>query len=305
MRYWLLMVLMVLMGWVGLAVAQDLRIGEIAPLHRLAGAGGMPLALPSDVAVAGNGRAYVVDGGNHRLVIYDALGGFIAAVGQHGAGAAQFAEPLGVAVDRHGLVYVADAGNHRIQVLDGEGRFLRSLPLLDGGKPVRPADVAVSELSGNLFVTGNNTHRVMKLSPQGEVLGSWGGEGVAQGQFRYPATLAVREGLVAVVDVLNTRVQIFDEDGRYHYQLGEWGVLPGQLFRPKGIAIDQAGRYYISDSYMEVVQVFDSGYRLLHVLGQGGRPHRFVAPVGLAASLDGRLYVTEMLANRVSVFELR
>lgn len=302
MRY---VLLIVLLGWLGLGAAQDLRIGEVVPLHRLTDAGGMPLALPSDVAVASNGRVYVVDGGNHRLVIYDALGGLIATVGQHGAGPGQFAEPLGVAVDRQGLVYVADASNHRIQVLDGEGRFLRSLPLLDRGRPVRPADVAVSERSGHLFVSGNNTHRILKLSPQGEVVGSWGGEGVAQGQFRYPATLAVREGLVAVVDVLNTRVQIFDEEGRYHYQLGEWGVLPGQLFRPKGIAIDQAGRYYISDSYMEVVQVFDSGYRLLHVLGQGDKPRRFVAPVGLAVSMDGRLYVAEMLANRVSVFELR
>lgn len=302
MRYWLVFLLM---WWAGLGAAQELRVGEIAPLRQLTAAGGAPLALPSDVAVAANGRVYVVDGGNHRLVIYDALGGLVTAVGRHGAGSEQFAEPLGVTVDRHGLVYVADAGNHRIQVLDGEGKFLRALPLLDGDKPVRPADVAVSELSGNLFVTGNNTHRVLKLSPQGEVLGSWGGEGVAQGQFRYPATLAVREGMVAVVDVLNTRVQIFDEDGRYQYQLGEWGVLPGQLFRPKGIAIDQAGRYYISDSYMEVVQVFDSGYQLLHVLGQGGKPYRFVSPVGLAVSLDERLYVTEMLGNRVSVFELR
>lgn len=302
MRY---LLVFLLMGCSGLVTAQELRVGEITQLQQLTAAGGTPLALPSDVAVTDNGRVYVVDGGNHRLVIYDALGGLVAAVGQHGDGNEQFAEPLGVAVDRGGLVYVADAGNHRVQVLDGEGRFLRALPLMDGGKPVRPADVAVSELSGNLFVTGNNTHRVMKLSPQGEVLGSWGGEGVAQGQFRYPATLVVREGMVAVVDVLNTRVQIFDEDGRYHYQLGEWGVLPGQLFRPKGIAIDQAGRYYISDSYMEVVQVFDSGYQLLHVLGKRGKPYRFVSPVGLAVGLDERLYVTEMLGNRVSVFELR
>ncbi|MEW6647356.1 MAG: NHL repeat-containing protein [Pseudomonadota bacterium] len=301
-RYWLVFLLV---GCVGSLAAQELRIGEIAPLRQLSAAGGTPLALPSDVAVAANGRVYVVDGGNHRLVIYDALGGLVAAVGQYGSGHGQFAEPLGVAVDRAGLAYVADAGNHRIQVLDGEGKFLRTLPLMDGDKPVRPADVAVSEQSGNLFVTGNNTHRVLKLSPQGEVLASWGGEGVAQGQFRYPATLAVREGMVAVVDVLNTRVQIFDEDGRYHYQLGEWGVLPGQLFRPKGIAIDQAGRYYISDSYMEVVQVFDGGYQLLHVLGMRGNPYRFVSPVGLAVGLDERLYVTEMLGNRVSVFELR
>lgn len=295
----------VLLLWAGMSLAQELRIGEIAPLRVLARAGGSALALPSDVAVADSGRTYVVDGGNHRLVIYGPSGDFIKAVGGHGAGDGQFAEPLGVAVDRAGRVYVADSGNHRIQVLDAEGGFVRSLPLREGGQAVRPADVAVSELSGHLFVSGNSNHKVLKLSPQGELLKAWGGEGAGRGLFRYPATLVVREGRVAVVDVLNTRVQIFDEEGRYKHALGEWGVLPGQLFRPKGIAVDQRGWFYVSDSYLEVVQVFDSGFNLLHVLGAAGQPRRFMSPVGLAVSKDERIYVTEMLANRVSVFELR
>jgi hypothetical protein len=59
----------------------------------------------------------------------------------------------------------------------------------------------------------------------------------------------------------------------------------------------------VSDSYLDVIQVYDSSYKFQYVLGSGGKPRKVTAPGGIA--LDGnRLYVAEMLANRVSVYEL-
>ena len=72
-----------------------------------------------------------------------------------------------------------------------------------------------------------------------------------------------------------------------------------------GIALDNRGWIYVSDSYMELIQVFDSGYEFKHVLGQGHRVHKFMAPTGLAIDAGNRLYVTQMLGNKVSVYELR
>jgi DNA-binding beta-propeller fold protein YncE len=57
---------------------------------------------------------------------------------------------------------------------------------------------------------------------------------------------------------------------------------------------------------MDVIQVFGTDYRLLHVFGTGAEKRPFSAPGGLAIEPGtNRLYVAEMLANRVSAFQLR
>ncbi|WP_303902754.1 NHL repeat-containing protein [Thiohalomonas denitrificans] len=263
-----------------------------------------PLSLPSDVEIGPLGRVWVVDSGNHRLVAFDSDGLFLFTVGKPGNSEGELQGPLGLGIDQDGNVYVADAGNFRIQVFSREGKFIAALPLEDRDGPIRPADVAVGK-GGALFMTANTRHKVFKLNPDGRPITSWGNEGISQGEFRYPATIVVNKGLVYVVDVLNTRVQIFDEKGKFRYQIGDWGVSPGQLFRPKGVAVDENGRAYVSDSYMDLVQVYGSGYKFDHVIGKSGTIQQFTAPTGLAIDSANRLYVCEMLAHRVSVRQLQ
>ncbi|MDH5388944.1 MAG: 6-bladed beta-propeller, partial [Gammaproteobacteria bacterium] len=59
------------------------------------------------------------------------------------------------------------------------------------------------------------------------------------------------------------------------------------------------------DSYMGVIQVFDSNHRFSHVLGEKGNPEIFSTPSGIFVDNNQRLYVAEMLSNRVSVYQLR
>lgn len=290
----------------GAVSAQDLLVGRSEPLFELASTPQGPLTLPGDVAVGRGGRLYVVDGANHRVVVSDASGRFLFTIGRRGSAPGELRDPVGIATDAKGRVYVADKGNGRVQVFDAAGVLQRVIPVVDASGPVRPIGVVASEGGERIYVTGNVNHNVMVFDRDGKLLREWGGEGVTAGQFRYPASMALRDGLLYVVDVLNSRVQVFDEAGRFQFQVGEWGVLPGQLFRPKGIALDSRGRIYVSDSYMDVIQVFDSNYRLLHVLGVGGKLRRFTAPAGMAIDpTTDRLYVAEMLAHRVSAFQLR
>ena len=274
------------------------------PLFEFAGGAAGPMVFPTDVAVGTQGRVYVVDGGNHRIVAFGVNGQYLFSFGRHGEGHGEFNSPVGVGTDPAGRVYVADSGNNRIQIFDGQGGFQGSFPVVLNGKPARPIDVAANAKGDKLFVTSNTNHRVMVFSPSGSLIRHWGGGGSGDGEFRYPATVTIsRDGLVHVVDVLNTRVQVFDEKGGRGYRVGDWGVLAGQLFRPKGVGVDEKGRVYVSDSYMEVIQVFDTDYRFMHVLGEGGKPQRFKTPVGITVDGD-RLYVVEQMANKVSVHAL-
>jgi DNA-binding beta-propeller fold protein YncE len=81
--------------------------------------------------------------------------------------------------------------------------------------------------------------------------------------------------------------------------------LPGQLFRPKGITVDHQGFVYISDSYMNVIQVFNDSGKFLYVLKQKDAEHEpIMTPAGIAVAENNRLYVAEMLRHRVSVFKI-
>lgn len=293
-------------AWAALAVAAaEIPTSGVRHLFDITGQGAGGLALPTDVAVADDGRIYVVDGGNHRIVVFDRKGKYLFAFGQKGSAEGQFRDPVGIGIDAKGRVYVADTSNHRIQVFGGDGRFQYAFRVSDNGTPVRPIDVATDSAGARIYVTGNNNHKVMEFRSGGTFVRQWGGQGESSGQFRYPASIQVApDGSVYVVDVLNSRAQGFDPDGTLLLQVGNWGVLPGQFFRPKGVAVDAKKRVYIGDSYMDVIQVFDDEGHLLHVLGRKGAPQRFVSVGGISIGQDNRLYAAEIVRNKVSVYSI-
>jgi len=282
----------------GPAVAADLPTAAPHAIGELSA-----LVLPSDVAVGRGGQVYVVNGGQHEIAVYDASGRKVDALGTLGNDAGQLMMPLALGVGPGGEVYVVDRGNNRIVPFDAEGNPLRPLVLEEDDEEIVPVDVAVSKDGAELFVTTNNTHRVVVFSNRGEYLRGWGGEGEEDGRFRFPATIDVdAAGNVYVVDVLNARVQKFDPDGTHRLTIGERGGRAGTFFRPKGVAVDGTGRVFVSDSYLGVVQAFDVAGTFLYAIGDDGTAAVFDTPAGLSAA-GGRLYVTQMLAGKVAVLE--
>lgn len=285
---------------------EPLPTHPVKHLFDIGGAEKTTLSMPSDVAVDKR-RIYIVDSGHHRISIFDKDGDHVFNIGREGIEDGQFRGPVGIDVDSKGRIYVADTGNHRIQIFDPKGKHLASIVTADKkNQLVRPVDVAVDERAQLLYVTGNNNHKLMIYNYPGYVLNEWGGDGVDEGFFRYPGTLAMlNDGRIAVVDILNTRIQVFTRKGKVSLQVGEWGVYPGHLFRPKGIAIDKKGNFYISDSYMNLVQVFSDGGRFKFVLGRKNKPTRMRTASGIAVDDEMRLYVAEMLEHKVSVHEIK
>ncbi len=279
----------------GIPTQKNIRILQ------LKGQGDSTLALPSDVAVHAE-KIYVVDGSHHRVVVYDLRGNYLFQFGGKGEKPGEMNYPVGIDAAPDNRIYVADSGNHRIQIFTDKGKYLSSFPVKNKGKAIRPIDIIRHSRSGNIIVSGAN--RLLTYSPEGELLKKWGSNGVNQGEFRYPATLAeLNDGRIAVVDVLNSRVQVFNLDGSVSMVVGEWGVLPGQLFRPKGVAIDHEGNFYISDSYMNVVQKYTDGGEFVAVLGENGKSYKMLTPVGMTV-YKHKLYVVEMRKHLVSVYQL-
>jgi tripartite motif-containing protein 71 len=237
-------------------------------------------------------------------VFFSKKGNYLFTVGKKGSAEGSFNAPVGIGSDEKGNILVADTNNHRIQIFNREGKFKTSFQIEENGELIRPIDVVADSMSELIFVTGNNNHKVMVYGKNGNLLKVWGGNGAEDGEFRYPATIALMpNNRLGVVDVMNTRLQVFTQGGDHVIHIGGWGVLAGQLFRPKGVAVDSKHNVYLSDSYLNVVQVFSDEGKFLHVLEFSSTGRTLDTPTGLAVSED-RLYVVEMMANRVSAFRI-
>jgi DNA-binding beta-propeller fold protein YncE len=79
---------------------------------------------PRGIAVASDGRIYVTDAGNKRVVVYSSEGTALFEFATGGDG--QLDEPVGIAVGPEGNIYVADTWNLRVVVFSPEGEYISS-----------------------------------------------------------------------------------------------------------------------------------------------------------------------------------
>ena len=258
---------------------------------------------PSDVVVNSSGTIYAVDGVNNRVLAYDINGYFLFSFGKGGSGDGEFNAPVGIGISNNGSIYVADRGNRRVQFFNSKGDFKGKVDL--SKKSVVPIDVAVDSAKGLLYITDNNRHRVVVYRVTGEFVTEWGQRGEQDRDFRYPATIWLEGKKVIIADALNSRAVVYSTTGVFIRKVGRWGVLPGEFFRPKGVAVDNKGNIYIADSFMDVIEVFNNEGRFLHVLADKSKNiNIFTSPGGIFIK-GNRLYVTEMLENRISVYSLK
>jgi DNA-binding beta-propeller fold protein YncE len=170
---------------------------------------------PRGLAIDEADRLYVADTGGCRVVVYNVAGERLAQLGRAGGGSGELLEPTDVAPDGRGGLYVVDTSNQRVQYLDLWGGYRAEWPI-PAASPYNGPHLALAA-DGSLLITAPERHQIQRYSPDGALLGEWGGLGVAAGQFRIPVGLAVDQaGNVYVADTLNHRVQKFVlQDGEY------------------------------------------------------------------------------------------
>jgi DNA-binding beta-propeller fold protein YncE len=254
---------------------------------------------PAAIAVDASGNVFVADTGNGRIEKFSPTGAFLASIRTKGSGHGQFSEPSGIAIDRDGNIYVAEIGSkHRVQKLGPDGTFIAEwAPGLYG-----PRRIAIGP-DDSIYVDDSGRNRIVKFSPDGQLLASWGSEGSSEGQFKGVSSVAVdpANNKVYVADPLNSRIQVFDSNGKF---LTKWAVPEwGQTLGFEDLAVDsQKGRLYASSAHMNSVLVFDlNGTRVGNLTPKP--PDKLEAPSALAIA-DRKLYVLNMRGSRVSVIDL-
>lgn len=230
-----------------------------------------------------NDTLYVCDTDDQVVHAWNLSTGAARRIGDRGS--PMLLEPVDVAVNSAGTIFVADASRGEILAFDKDGEVTRT---------IRPADreayrpVAVAAADGRLFVADIEAHGVDVFQTQGES-GSdrfVGGIGTTPGRFYFPMGVAVHgDGRVFASDMMNARVQSFDEGMTPRGSFGQPGSRYGDMGKPRGLDVGPDGVVFVADAEFAHVHLFaDSGELLMLIGGPGDQSGCTQMPVSVAVA---------------------
>jgi len=267
----------------------------------LVGHGEAPVVLqrPQAVISDGLGRVFVSDVSRQAVYLFDTQKAELN-VWQYAAKDIRFELPIGLALAEDGGLLVADASLRLISHLASNGEPLAQIGY---GELEHPTGLARDPVSGQIFVADRGSNSIKVFSAAGELLTEFSGFGEAKGELNGPTYLFWHDEKLYVTDTLNSRIQVFSAQGEYISGFGQRGMFLGDLPRPKGVAVDKAGKVYVVESFYDYLLIFNQdGELLLPIGGSGHEVGQFYLPAGVWVD-DDYVYVADTFNGRVMVFE--
>lgn len=225
---------------------------------------------PNGVVFDIDGNMYIADGDRIRKVDNSGIITTIAGMGDTGDGEPAFTAKLyarAIAIDDNGNIYIAD-GN-RIRKIDNlgiittiAGTETKGYSGDDGPASsatlCEPSAVVVDN-NGNLYIADRGNHRIRRVDTSG-----------------------------FITTVAGTGTSGYSGDG---------GVaIAAQLSSPAGVAVDNCGNIYISDSGNDRIRKINSSGIISTVFGNSGE---LFGPNGVALDNHGNLYIADSGRNYI------
>jgi predicted CXXCH cytochrome family protein len=215
------------------------------PTALIVPSGDATLQQPVGLRTTPDGRVWIADSGNGRLIVCTSAGVVEQTIAIPPAPDGTRADPTDVAISPDGAtLWVADNDNHRVLRYDVASAAWTAC----GEDWQYPFQLCVSP-AGELLVSDVINARVQVLGPNGAVRRSVGTYGVELGQVYRPGGLAVdRDGNIWVADSVIGVVQIFRPDGAILDVLRDESDRPLRFESPLGLAFDRHGALYVVES---------------------------------------------------------
>ena len=217
----------------------------------------------------------------------------------------QLIEPNGIAVDSKKLVYIADSKVRAIFIINVETGEYSMIKNGSDAKFEWLIGLAIDD-SDRLFAADSGKRHVVVFDKNHKAEAAIS-EGLAA-----PGSLAIDNDnrLLYVTDAEQDLVLVYDADPPFKLirKLGKPGTEhtstePGEFAKPAGVAVDQDGNVYVSDTWNNRIQQFDADGNFVRMFGEAGDgPGYFARPKGISVDSDGHLWVADALQDRVQVF---
>ena len=271
--------------------------GQLLPFNDGVPATSANLRQPYSAVMDTAGNLYIADTFNHRVRKVD-TGGTISTIagmgtpGFNGDGSPatsfQLDTPTSVALDAAGNIYVADSSNHRIRKITPGGTISTFAGNGTSGfngdgtataKQVSSPYAVTVDSSGNVFIADYGNLRIRKVDTGGTMttvagnglLGFLGDGGPATAALlNFPRAVAVDGvGNLIIADTGNNRVRLVEKrtgrittvaGGASAGFLGDGGAATAALLnQPFGVAVNAAGRVFVSDSLNNRIRAMTLG----------------------------------------------
>lgn len=226
---------------------------------------------PNSAAVMPNGELLVVDTWNYRILHLDPDGELLTAWGRAGEFGFDapvepkdaFWGPRDVLFDDAERIYIADTGNKRIRVYTLQnGEAVYQFDIGSGGSGPgeldEPSGLA-SHSDGRLFVADTWNRRVSVFDLNGHHVTSFRVRGWYNQVFNRPyLALDENRDMLYITDPDGARILVYNTAGECLGSFGESGnsAAAAQFQEIGGIAVDEDGFVYISDSAASTVSKF-------------------------------------------------
>jgi hypothetical protein len=259
------------------------------------------LRFPEDVAVSADGKIYVVDGYQGKVLIYDKK--------CQPASTISIQKPTSVAVNNNGNIYVGTNNDLSVKILDSSHNIIGSLGI-GAGEFKLPRNIAIDEVTGNVYVVDQLDYSIKVYTSSGVFISK------INDYPDLPQDVTIMNNEIYVIDhplitliingeegtVRGAEVSVFDMAGNHLRDFGTYGSEEGQFIRPAGITSDANGILYITDSFHGVVMCFDTNGNYLGAIYDPSKP--MGTPMGIALGGDNRLFVASLYTSSVYVFGL-
>jgi sugar lactone lactonase YvrE len=221
---------------------------------------GSQLGLPARVTIGPDGNVWVTDRRLGGIFVFDPDSGAFVREFIPESDVVETWRPIALAFNADGELYVADLGLnklHRVVAFDSEGNEIARwgstvqtthITQAPGGF-YYPNGIAFAA-NGDVFVTDMSNHRVQVFTPVGEYKYLMATSGSPLGVVVDP------DQRLYVVDPFAHQVDIYELDGTRITGFGGPGLALGRFRFPSDLALDEAGRMFVSDRENNQVQVW-------------------------------------------------
>lgn len=205
-----------------------------------------------------NGNIAVVYTLNHQVIVFDREGKYLFSFGSVGKDYGELYYPRGICYHENDI-FVCDSENNRIQIFNEKGKFKS---FLEKNFDI-PHGVAVHGEEKTIFVTDTHHDKVKVFNKHEAFLFQFVEYGFYPTQFNGPRGISIsNDGLVAIADTHNRRVQLFDKKGDYvgNFLSPDDEELRKSLDGPRKVVFNKDGDLYVLNQTKSLVEIFKPCY---------------------------------------------